>query len=101
MPSLINKIIKILIFNNVMFNLGWGLILPIFAIFILQKIAIQDPVEAVKILGLSELCFGITRVVTQLPIGRYLDKNHGEKDDFWFMLVGTLIQAAIPLGFLF
>ena len=96
-----NKIIKILIFNNVILNLGWGLAVPIFAIFILQQIAVQNIAETAIIIGISELCFSLTRVIFQIPIGRYLDKNHGEKDDFWFMIIGNLLQALIPIGFIF
>lgn len=101
MPQIINKIIKVLIFNNVVLNLAWGLVVPIFAIFILQNVAASNIAQTAKIIGLSELAFSITRILTQIPIGRYLDKNHGEKDDFWFMVIGTFIQAIIPIGFLF
>jgi len=36
----------------------------------------------------------------QVPIGHYLDKTKGEKDDFWFMTIGTFIAGFIPLGYL-
>lgn len=101
MNRLVNKVIKILIFNNVALNLGWGFLVPVFAIFILQKVASQDIANTAKIIGLAELCFTVTRVVVQIPIGKYLDRNHGEKDDFWFMVVGTFAQALIPVGFIF
>src|SRR3989344_587845 len=101
MPEFINKIIKILIINNVILNLGWGLVVPVFAIFILQDIAVNNIAQTAKIIGISELCFSLTRVIFQIPIGKYLDRNHGEKDDFWFMVVGNLMQALIPIGFIF
>jgi predicted MFS family arabinose efflux permease len=31
----------------------------------------------------------------------FLDKNHGEKDDFWFMFVGMCIVSLVPIGYLF
>ncbi|MEK7124165.1 MAG: MFS transporter [Patescibacteria group bacterium] len=99
--KLVNKIIKVLIANNVVLNLGWGLVLPVFAIFILQDVALNDIAKTAKIIGLAELFFAFTRIIFQIPIGRYLDKNHGEKDDFWFMIIGNFMQAFIPLGFIF
>ena len=30
-----------------------------------------------------------------------MDKKYGEKDDFWFMVIGTFITAIVPIGFLF
>lgn len=101
MNSFINKVIKTLIANNVVLNLGWGLIVPLFAIFILQRVAVENVAQAAKIVGLSELIFYVTKSAAQIPIGRYLDKNHGEKDDFWFMVIGTFINAVIPIGYLF
>lgn len=36
-----------------------------------------------------------------IPIGRYLDKNHGEKDDLWFIVFGNILAAFSVLGYLF
>lgn len=100
MPKIINRIIKFLITSDFVLNLGWGLLSPIFAIFIVENIAVKGPLEAAKIAGFSALFYWITKSILQVPIGHYLDKNHGEKDDFWFMVSGELIAALIPLGYL-
>lgn len=101
MNSFINKVIKTLIFNNVVLNLGWGLIVPLFAIFILQRVTIENIAQAARVIGIAELVYYATKSLAQIPIGRYLDKNHGEKDDFWCMVIGTFINALIPIGYLF
>ncbi len=101
MPKIINKIIKVLITSDFFLNLGWGLLSPVFAIFILQHIAFENTSEAAKIAGFSALFYWISKSFLEIPIGRYLDKNHGEKDDFWFMAIGTFITALVPIGFLF
>jgi MFS family permease len=36
----------------------------------------------------------------QIPIGKNLDKNHGEKDDFRFMVFGTFLTGLVPFGFM-
>ncbi|MEK7664650.1 MAG: MFS transporter [Patescibacteria group bacterium] len=96
-----NKIIKILITSDFILNLGWGLVSPIFAIFIVENITSKGPLEAAKIAGFASLFYWITKSILQVPIGRYLDKNHGEKDDFWFMVIGTFLAALVPIGYLF
>lgn len=101
MPKIINKIIKVLITSDFFFNLGWGLLSPVFAIFILEKIATQSITEAAKVAGFAALFYWITKSILQVPIGHYLDKNHGEKDDFWFMVIGTFLAAFVPIGYLF
>jgi len=101
MPKIVNKIIKFMIASDFVLNLGWGLLGPIFAIFIVQNITIGSTSEAVKVAGFSSLFYWVAKAIFQIPIGRYLDKNHGEKDDFWFMVIGTFIAGFIPLGYLY
>jgi len=101
MPRLFNKIVKILITSDFFLNLGWGLLSPVFALFILQEITIDDPFRAAEVAGLSALFYWISKSFFEIPIGYLLDKKHGEKDDFWFMVVGTLITSLVPIGYLF
>src|SRR3989344_7496922 len=98
MSKIINKIIKTLIVSDFFLNSGWGMMGPIFAIFIVKNVATGDITEAAKIAGFAALSFWITKSLLQIPIGRYLDKNHGEKDDFWFMVAGTFLLALVPIG---
>lgn len=100
MPKVINKIVGVLIFSDFFLNLGWGLLSPIFAIFILENIA-KDPSRAAEIAGFSALFYWITKSFLEIPIGRYLDEKHGEKDDFWFMTIGLFVVALVPIGYLF
>lgn len=100
MPKPINRIIRILIVSDVFLNSGWGLLGPVFAIFIVQKIAIEGASEAAKVAGFSSLVYWIVKSCLQIPIGRYLDKNHGEKDDLWFMVIGTFLTGLVPFGYM-
>jgi len=100
MPKLLNKIIRTLIISEFFLNSGWGMVSPVFAIFIVKNIAVANPSGAVKVAGFAALFFWMTKSILQIPIGRYLDKNHGEKDDFWFMIIGTFMMAFVPLGYL-
>lgn len=101
MAKIINKIAKVLISSDFFLNLGWGLLSPIFAIFILEKITHGDSVKAVEIAGFAALSYWITKSLVEIPIGYFLDKTAGEKDDFWFMVAGTFITGFVPLAYLF
>lgn len=100
MSKSINKIIKTLIVSDFFLNSGWGLLGPVFAIFLVQKIAAGNPTEGAKIAGFASLTYWIVKSSLQIPIGRYLDKTRGEKDDFWFMVLGTFLTGFTPLGYL-
>jgi DHA1 family quinolone resistance protein-like MFS transporter len=95
-PS-INKVIKILIFSDLIFLFGWGLITPILAIFIEKNIIGGD----VKVAGIAIGIYWLAKSIIEIPIGRYLDRNHGEKDDFYFLVFGTTLASLTPLGFIF
>ncbi len=101
LPKIINKLIKTLIISDFFLNLGWGFLSPIFAIFILEKIANNGPAQAAQIAGLSALFYWIPKSFFEIPIGIYLDKKHGERDDFWFMVIGIFIIAFVPIGYFF
>lgn len=101
MPKIINKIVKVLIASDFFLNLGWGLLSPIFAIFILDNITAGDSVKAVEVAGFAALFYWITKSFIEVPIGYFLDKKRGEKDDFWFMVLGLFVVAFVPLGYLF
>ena len=36
-----------------------------------------------------------------VPFGKYLDKNHGEFDDLWFVAIGNFFAALSVFGYLF
>jgi MFS family permease len=101
MSKFVNKIIKIMITGDFFLNLGWGLLSPIFAIFIVKNITSGNILEAAEIAGFASLIYWLVKSILQIPIGHYLDKNHGEKDDFWLMVLGTSLTAFIPIGYLF
>lgn len=100
MLKFINRVIKAMIVSDFIFNLGWGFLAPVFAIFLVDKIAFGSTVEAAKIAGFASLIYWVAKSILQIPIGRYLDKNHGERDDFWFMFWGTFITGFVSFGFL-
>lgn len=74
-----------------------GLLGPIFALFI--KEFINGGNEAV--VGTAAGIYLFSRSVLQIPIAHLIDKIRGEKDDFWFLFVFTLLMAITPLLYLY
>ena len=96
----INKIIKVLISNQFILSSAWGLVSPVFAIFLLEDIS-SSPAEVAKIAGFASLIYWGLKSILQIPISGYLDKNHGEKDDFYFLISGLCLTSLVPFGFAF
>lgn len=93
----INKVIKILIFYDLIFLFGWGLIAPILAIFIIKNIKGGNA----QVAGIAIGIYWLLKSLLQIPISQYLDKNYGEKDDYYFLITGTFLASLVPLGFIF
>ena len=93
----INKIIKTFIFSDFLFHNGWGLIGPIFAIFITQQI--QG--GTIALVGLIAASYWLVKSICQPFIAHFLDVNKGEKDDFKFLIAGMYIANLTPLGYIF
>lgn len=91
----INRVIKTLIVSDFLLQSGWGLIGPIFAIFLTKQIQGGD----LKMVGFVAATYWLTKSIIQPFIAHYLDKNHGEKDDFNFLVAGMYIANLIPLGY--
>lgn len=93
----INKVIKILITSDFFLQAGWGLSGPIFAIFLTKQIHGGD----LKMVGLVAATYWITKSIIQPFIAHHLDRNHGEKDDLQFLIIGMYVANLMPLGYIF
>lgn len=93
----INKVIRILIASDFLLQSGWGMIGPIFAIFLINQIAGGN----LRIVGFAASIYWLTKSAVQPFIAKYLDKNHGEKDDFKFLVLGMYVANLMPLGYIF
>lgn len=93
----INKVIKVLILSDVIFLTGIGFNSPVFAIFIANNIQGGN----VKVAGFAASIYCIVLAVVLIPFGRYLDRNHGERDDLFFIIIGNFLTALAVFGYIF
>jgi len=93
----LNKVVKTLIQADLVFLSAFGLIAPIFAVFIIEQINGGN----VKVVGFAAAIYWILKAILQIPIGKFLDKHRGEKDDVSFLVLGYVLAAIVPLGYIF
>lgn len=93
----INKVIKTLISSDFVLQSGWGLIGPIFAIFLTKQIQGGN----LQTIGTAAAVYWISKSIIQPFMAHQMDKNHGEKDDFLFLVIGSYVANLVPLGYLF
>jgi len=83
----LNKIVRNFILSDMLLFSGWGLVAPVFSIFIIEKIAGATLVTV----GISTALYWAVRSLIQLPLAAWLDKTDGEKDDFYTLIFGLLL----------
>lgn len=93
----IPKIILILTWVDVLVISGFGLMMPLFAIFVTRQIE----GGTATVVGFAVAIYWIVKSLFQFPIANFLDKNKGEKDDFYAMLAGYGVLTLVPFLYLF
>ncbi len=93
---MINRVIKRLVISDFILQFAFGLLGPIFAVFILKNVA----GSSLRVIGLATTFYWISRTLSTVPLSRFMDKTDGERDEFYFAVIGTFIVSSIPLFYL-
>jgi len=93
----LNRLIRYFVISDLFFVGGWGLIGPIFALFIVDRIE----GATIATVGIAAGIYWVLKSLAQLPMSVYLDKTEGEKDEFYFLIGGLLLASVAALLFIF
>lgn len=93
----VNSLIKVLTFSDVLVVSGWGLINPIFAVFVTKHIEGGN----IELVGLAVCVYWILRAFFQIPFSRFIDSHKGEIDDFLVMAIGSFLMSLMPFLYMF
>lgn len=93
----INPVIRALVVSDIIFLSAFGLLSPIFAVFLLENI--QG--GSAEVVGFAVMIGLLSRAVFQIPVAIFIDRRTGERDDFWINFVGSVGMSLIPLAYLF
>ncbi len=87
-PFKFNQVILVIIFAQFVFTVAASLSVPVFALFIVQDIG-----AAAAAVGFASAIYWVVKSILQLPVARWIDKNHGEIDDYYSLLIGIGITT--------
>ena len=92
----LSGVIKYFILSDLVLIAGWGMVEPLFAVFIRDTI----PGATLATVGTSAAVYWLTKSLAQLPIARFLDNRKGEEDDFYALVVSLILAGISALLFL-
>ena len=93
----VNHVIRTLVLSDFFVNAGFSIFAPVFAVFVTKQIS----GGSLEVIGFAAAIFQIFKVCFQIPVARILDRNHGEMDDFYSMIFGSIIISLVPFMYLF
>jgi MFS family permease len=88
-----NKILKILLLSDVLIIAGFGLLGPIFAIFLKENI-IGGSILAV---GIAQTIYLLTKAGLQIYVSKYTDHEKGNIRELYTLIIGSLIFTSVPI----
>lgn len=94
---MVNRVIRHLVISDFFINFAFGLLAPIFAVFVLRSIE----GGSLRVIGLATACYWIVRTATTVPLSRFMDRTDGERDEFYFVVAGTFVLSSMPLFYIF
>lgn len=92
----INKIVLFLIISNFFIEASFGLLAPIFSVFIVRDIV----GGTLAVAGFAAAVYWITKSVLQMFVGKFLDKIPGEADEILALVIGNLIMGVSAFFYL-
>lgn len=92
-----HKILRTLILSDLFLLGSFGLIQPIFAVFMIQGVA-GVTITAIGVAAAIQL---VTKSFLQLIIARWTDEEPGNKRELFTLFLGSLIISLVPFGYIF
>ena len=89
-----NKVIWLLIVSDILILSAFGLVTPIFAIFLSEGIS-GGSITAV---GIASTIFFLVKSITQIPLSIYIDSRKSKLGCLW---LGTVLIVAVPFIYAF
>lgn len=93
----INRVIRTLIISDILVLSAFGLLGPVFAIFLLENIK----GGSAEVAGFATMVMLISRAIFQIPLAVLIDRRTGEEDDFWLLFAGSVGFSAVPVIYIF
>lgn len=91
-----NGVVKRFIAADLMLWAGWGLIAPVFAVFVLGQVQGATIVT----LGIVAALYWILKSIIQIPVALAIDRTPSEKDDYLILVISLMLGGLTAFSFI-
>lgn len=92
----VNRAVQIMLLYLFFVVTSTALFVPIFAVFVTDFVS----GATLKTIGFALGLYAIAKSALQIPLARFLDKHHGERDDFYALMAGAIVAVIYPFALL-
>lgn len=90
-----NAVVKRFVWADLVWLSGWGLLAPIFAVFVLQQI----PGATVVTIGTAAAIYWILKSIIQIPVAIAIDRTASERDDYLVLVVSLMLAGLTSFSY--
>ncbi len=90
-----NAVIKRFVWADLVWLSGWGLLSPIFAVFVLDQI----PEATVITIGIAAAIYWILKSIIQIPVAIAIDRTVSERDDYLVLVVSLMLAGLTSFSY--
>lgn len=91
-----NDVIKRFIIADLVWLAGWGLISPVFAVFVLKQV---DGATIIT-LGTSAALYWVLKSIIQIPVALAIDRTPSERDDYLVLVISLMLAGLTAFSFI-
>lgn len=93
----LGRVVKLFVLADLALLAGWGLLAPIFSLFIINRVEGATVVSV----GIASAVYWFVKGTVQIPIANYLDKSKNEKDDYVVLVLGLVMASLTAFSYVF
>lgn len=91
-----NAVVRRFVLADLIWLGGWGLIAPVFPVFILEQI----PGATVLTVGIGAAVYWILKSIIQIPVALAIDRTPSERDDYLVLVVSLIFAGLTSFSFI-
>ena len=91
-----HKVLRILILSDLFIVGSFGLVQPIFAIYMLQNVAGTTITD----IGVAVTIQLVTKAIVQILVAKWTDKEPGNRRELWTLFVGSILMSLVSFSYI-
>ncbi len=91
-----HKVLRVLILSDLFIIGSFGLVQPIFAVYMLQNV-VGTTITAIGVAVTIQL---VTKAVVQIIVAKWTDEEPGNRRELWTLFAGSILMSLVSFGYI-